>query len=330
MDKQYSEDSRQFVPETMSNMRFAVLVLGHGEMGRSMEHLLSGRHALTFWERNLEDGSENMPLEQAAAQKDFVIFALPALPHAELAERIQAHIPDHCICLSIAKGMDDQGRTPAAVLGGVLGPAGRFGMIYGPMIAEEVRAGRPGFAELGTTQSDVYERARELFAGAPLYLRHCTDVIGVSWAVILKNVYVPLLGAAEEAGLGDNVRGFLATAALEEMARIIESRGGRRGTAYSLAGLGDLVTTATSAGSHHRQVGRDLVHCAPGDTCGTGMNVHSEGIHSLNMVQRFRILDLASFPLLRLVRDIVNEPGDVAAKFRPFLDASFAGAAQRP
>jgi glycerol-3-phosphate dehydrogenase (NAD(P)+) len=293
-----------------------------------MEHLLSGRHALTFWEKNLEDASENIPLETAAADKDFVIFALPAIPHAELAKRIRNSIPAHCVCLSIAKGLDEQGRTPAAVLAENLGPGGRFGMLYGPMVAEELRAGRPGFADLGTTQADVFECTRKLFAGAPLYLRHSTDVIGVSWAVILKNVYVPLLGAAEEAELGDNARGFLATVALEEIARIIEVMGGRRATAYGLAGLGDLVTTATSAGSSHRRIGRDLVHCAPGDTCGTGMNVHSEGIHTLTMVQRHGLLDLASFPVMRLVRDIVNEPRDVAGKIRPFLDAAFARVAQ--
>lgn len=324
MGSQYSVAGRQVYTEIMSAIRYSVLVLGHGEMGRSMEYLLSGRHALTFWERNLEDGSENIPLEEVAAEKDFVIFALPAIPHAELTERIREYIPDHCVCLSIAKGLDEKGRTPAEILGGILGPAGRFGMLYGPMIAEELRAGRPGFAELGTLQTDVFEQSRKLFAGAPLYLRHTTDVIGVSWAVILKNVYVPLLGAVEEAGLGDNARGFLASAALEEIARIVEVMGGRRATAYGLAGLGDLVTTATNAGSHHRQVGRDLVHCAPDDTCGTGVNIHSEGIHALTMVQRFGLLDLAPFPLMRLVRDIVNEPRDVAGKFQPFLDATFA------
>lgn len=304
--------------------RFAVLVLGHGEMGRSMEHLLSGGHALTFWERNLDDGTENIPLETAAADKDFVIFALPANPHAELASRIREHLPAHCVCLSIAKGLDEQGRTPASVLAAHLGPGGRFGMLHGPMIAEELRAGRPGFADLATTQVEIFERTRTLFAGAPLYLRHSTDVIGVSWAVILKNVYVPLLGAVEEAGLGDNARGFLATATLDEMARIIEFMGGRRDTVYGLAGLGDLVTTATSAGSRHRQVGRDLEHCTPDDTCGTGMNRHSEGLHTLAMVQRFGLLDLATLPLMGLVRDIVQEPRNVAAKFRPFLEKHFA------
>lgn len=307
--------------------RFAVLVLGRGEMGRSMEHLLSGRHALTFWERNPVDGTENIPLEAAAADKDFVLFALPANPHAELANRIREHVPAHCICLSIAKGLDEQGRTPASVLTAHLGPRGRFGMLYGPMIAEELRAGRPGFADLATAQADLFEKARLLFAGAPLYLRHSADVIGVSWAVILKNVYVPLLGAVEEAGIGDNARGFLASAALAEMARIIEFMGGRRDTAYGLAGLGDLVTTATSAGSRHRQVGRDLEHCTPEDTCGTGMNRHSEGLHALAMVQRFGLLDLADFPLMALVRDIVQEPRNVAAKFHPFLEKHFTRAA---
>jgi glycerol-3-phosphate dehydrogenase (NAD(P)+) len=191
------------------------------------------------------------------------------------------------------------------------------------MIAEELRAGRPGFADVGTPDPDVFRRVGALFDGTPLHLRHCTDVTGISWAAVLKNVYVPLLGAAEEAGLGDNTRGCLAAAALEEMGAIVGAMGGRRATVSGLAGTGDLVTTATSAGSYHRRVGRDLEHCAPGDTCGTGVNVHSEGIHTLAIIERHGLLDVQSFPLLRLVRDLVHEPRDVALKIRPFLAARF-------
>lgn len=311
----------------MAATRYSVLVLGHGEMGHSMEHLLAGNHSLAFWERDPADGRENFPLEPAAADRDFVLFALPAHPHAELAARIRPHLADRCACLSIAKGLDEAGHTPAAVLAAQLGPGARFGMICGPMIAEELRAGRPGFATLATTNADVFAAARRLFAGTPLYLRHSTDITGVSWAAILKNVYVPLLGAVEEAGLGDNARGFLVAAVVEEMASVIGHLGGRPDSARELAGLGDLVTTATSAGSRHRQVGRDLEHCTPQDSCGTGSNIHAEGIHTLAMIRRHRLLDVDEFPLLALVRDIVQEPRHVAARFGPFLEAAFARSA---
>ncbi len=80
---------------------------------------------------------------------------------------------------------------------------------------------------------------------------------------MLKNVYAILFGVADGLELGDNMRGYLATAAMHELERIVAGLGGSAGAAHRLAGLGDLITTATSKGSHHHELGRRL---ARGDT----------------------------------------------------------------
>ena len=307
----------------MAANRFAVLVLGHGEMGRSMERLLGARHDLTIWERDLRDWTENLPLEQAAADMDFVLFTLPASPHRELGSRLRDHLGEGTLCASIAKGLDEQGDTPAAVLAETLGPRHPFAMLYGPMIAEELRAGRAGFAELGTPDPAVFLAFKRLFAGTRLYLRQCTDVAGLSWGVILKNVYVPLLGAADELQLGDNARGYLLATAAREIGAIIDYMGGDPQTAWGVGTLGDLVTTATSAGSHHRELGRAL---ARGETTG----VSGEGIHTLAMIDRHGLLRLDDFPLLQLVHDMVNHPRDIESKFERFLQRAFGSVVTEP
>jgi glycerol-3-phosphate dehydrogenase (NAD(P)+) len=306
----------------MPSTRYSVLILGHGEMGRAMESLLSPRHELHIWKKNLEDGSENIRLEQAVPGRDFVLFMLHANPHEELARRIRDRLPPGCLCLSVAKGLDEQGRTPAAALTAALGEQGRFGMIYGPMISEELLAGRPGFAELGTSRAEDFERAADLFAGTGLYLRHTADVAGISWAAILKNVYVPLLGATEELGFGDNARGFLIAEAFREIERAVAIKGGRPGTAYGLAGLGDLITTGTSSGSLHRRVGRELAR-GDLDSLRPGSAVHVEGLHTLALIERFGLLELKDFPLLQLMRAVRADPRDVAAKFERYLNKSY-------
>lgn len=85
-----------------------------------------------------------------------------------------------------------------------------------------------------------------LFAGTPLYLEHSTDIEGLSWSAVLKNVYAILFGVADELGLGDNMRGYLAVACAAELGQIVSHLGGSAKTALRLTGLGDLVTTATS------------------------------------------------------------------------------------
>lgn len=296
----------------------SVLILGHGEMGSALEQLLAPRHAVAVWEKDLDSGSESVGLETAAAGRQFIFFAVPAAPHAELAARVASSAPSDCLCLSIAKGLDEQGRTPAAVLARALGDGRRFAVLYGPMIAEELRAGRPGFAELGARYHATFERVEALFEGTPLQVRHAQDVTGLSWCAVLKNVYVPLLGAADGLELGDNMRGALAMAAVAEMDLVVQAMGGRPGTAYGLAGFGDLVTTATSAGSHHRRIGIEMARGTPAGSL-TG-----EGLHALAMIRKFGLIDIAAFPLLQFCAQVVDDPHDIAARLDAVLRDMFA------
>lgn len=291
---------------------FRVLILGHGEMGRAMEYLLRPRHSLAVWERHPGPGSPSVVLESAAGQQDFILFCLPASPHFELASRLRPHLRRDGVCLSVAKGLDEHGRTAALALDGALGPAAAFGVLYGPMISEEIRDGRPAFAQAGTTHAETYGRLCELFAGTSLYLEHTTDIAGISWSAVLKNVYAILFGVADEMGLGDNTRGYLAVAAVDELERIVTGLGGLPESPRRLAGLGDLITTATSAGSHHHEVGRRL---ARGQEALAG-----EGVHTLEMVHAHGLFDSRGYPLFDLIGRLLAEPATARAQMQNFLD----------
>jgi glycerol-3-phosphate dehydrogenase (NAD(P)+) len=291
---------------------FRVLILGHGEMGRAMEFLLRQRHRLSLWERHPKPGGPAVVLEAVAAEQDFILFCLPANPHFELASRLRPHLRRDSVCLSVAKGLDEHGRTAALALDEALGAAAAFGVLYGPMISEEIRDGRPAFAQAGTTHAEIFGRVRELYAGTSLYLEHSADIAGISWSAVLKNVYAILFGVADEMGLGDNTRGYLAVAAVHELERIVAGLGGQPDTPRRLAGLGDLITTATSAGSHHHEVGRRL---ARGQEALTG-----EGVHTLEMVHARKLFDPRGYPLFDLIGRLLAEPAAARAQMQNFLD----------
>ncbi len=301
----------------MSEAPFRVLVIGYGEMGHAMEHLLAGNHELSFWDCRPIQGLRPIHLERAAGQSDFVFFCIPANPHMAMARRLAPMLDPGCICLSIAKGLDERGRTAADVFSEVFGTHQAYGLLYGPMISEEIRADRSGFAQMACSDVQVFDRVKTLFAHTRLYLCYTEDVIGISWAVILKNVYAILFGVADGLGLGDNMRGFLAVQAIGELDTIVQTMGGREATAYHLAGLGDLVTTATSAGSHHHELGRKLARGETGDISG-------EGVHTLAMVDRFSLFDRHAFPLFNLVHTLVRHPEDPGRRIQSYLDAVFA------
>ena len=297
-----------------------VLVLGYGEMGHAMEFLLGGRVALDIWEKFPQAGFRSVVLEQAAPHADIVLFCLPVNPHREVVQSIAPLLRPDCICLSIAKGLDEAGQTAAQIFADVLGEAHPYVLLYGPMISEEIRAGRYAFGQVGCPDAALYAPVQELFSGTRLFTEYTCDIHGISWSVILKNVYAMLFGMADELRLGDNMRGYLAVASLHELDRIVRRMGGRECSSFHLAGLGDLIATATSEASHHHQLGRML---ARGETEG----IEGEGVHTLAMVSRHRLLSEADYPLFHLLHQMVQQPRDVAARIDAFLRARYAGAA---
>ena len=292
--------------------RFRVLILGYGEMGHAMEHLLKGRQQLDIWEKYPQDDFQSVVLEDAAPRADMVLFCLPANPHREIVNQIAPLLKKTCLCLSIAKGLDEAGQTAAQIFARVLGSHQPYSLLYGPMISEEIRANRCAFAQLGCDGMDSYSRVRKLYQGTRLYIEHTADITGISWSVVLKNVYALVFGMADECQLGDNMRGYLAVAALQELDQIVRKMGGKAGSPYHLAGLGDLITTATSEDSHHHELGRMLARAEV-------RGIEGEGIHTLEMVNQHRLFNTENYPLFQLINDIVKSPQGVHEKITGYL-----------
>ncbi len=82
-----------------------------------------------------------------------------------------------------------------------------------------------------------------------------SDVLGVAWCAILKNVYALSLGMCDGMSYSVNTKSALATWALREMAEFIETIGGKKETVLGLAGMGDLITTGFSEHGRNRQAG---------------------------------------------------------------------------
>lgn len=289
-----------------------VLVLGYGEMGHAMEYLLSERLQLDIWDKYPQNNFKSTDLEEAATEADIVLFCLPVNPHLQIATQIAPLLKETCLCISIAKGLDESGKTAAQIFSDVFASHQPYALLYGPMISEEIRAGLFSFAQLGCDDADSFNRAFKLFNATNLYITQTSDITGISWSVILKNVYALIFGMADELALGDNMRGYLTVAALRELEQIVCIMGGQVGSPYHLAGLGDLITTATSENSHHHELGRML---AREEING----IEGEGIHTLAMVSKCQLFDTANYPLFRLIHDIVRQSHDVNKKINTYI-----------
>jgi glycerol-3-phosphate dehydrogenase (NAD(P)+) len=293
-------------------MKRRVLLLGHGRMGRAMEYLLAARHDVRIWDVEGVIKGSHATLEEEVAEAQVVLFCLPVNPHYEIASRIEPHLSENSLCLTIAKGLDESGHTAAQVFEKVFSRGHHYGVMYGPMIAEELSAGQHGFADVVLSDTADMAVIESLFRGSTMVCLHAMDMHGRSWSVILKNVYAILFGVADELKLGKNMRGHLMVGAMAELSGIVQSFGGQAHTPYSYAGLGDLMTTGTSEDSHHHTLGRKLVR-------GDWAEISGEGVHTLRMVEKYQPFDWRGYPLFALARDLVASPQTLHERMEKYL-----------
>lgn len=293
-------------------MKQRVLILGYGEMGHAMEHLLSARHDVRIWNMGAVVKGIHSTLEDEVAEAQVILFCLPVNPHHEIAARIAPHLAKGSLSLTIAKGLDESGQTAARIFDEVLGGRHHYGVVYGPMISEEIRSGRHAFADVVLSDTADFETIQSLFLGSTLICQQASDMHGRNWSVILKNVYAIMFGVSDELKLGNNMRGHLMVTAIAELSGIVQSFGGQARTPYSYAGLGDLLTTATSEDSHHHVLGRQLVR-------GEWSNISGEGVHTLRMVEKYHLFEWRAYPLFSLAHDIVTAPETLRERVEDYL-----------
>lgn len=292
---------------------FKILILGYGEMGHAMEYLLKEHHQLYIWEKFPYADFVSAALNESAPHADIVLFCLPVNPHREVIQQIAPLLKKACLCVSIAKGLDEAGKTAAQIFAEHLVEHQPYALLYGPMISEEIRAGRYAFGQLGCRDLAAFHTMKACFHHTKLCIDHTFDIIGISWSVILKNVYAMVFGMADEFKLGDNMRGYLTVAAMQELNQIVHAMNGQPGSPYHLAGLGDLITTATSESSHHHELGRRLAREETQDISG-------EGPHTLKMINQYQLFNTQNFPLFQLINAIVRHPHSVRLKFDNYLE----------
>ncbi|MGH7680801.1 MAG: NAD(P)H-dependent glycerol-3-phosphate dehydrogenase [Candidatus Eiseniibacteriota bacterium] len=131
----------------------------------------------------------------------------------------------------------------------------RVVVLAGPSHAEEVARRVPTLIVAASKDAALAARAQESFATDWLRIYTNDDVVGVEIGVALKNVIAVAAGISDGLGFGDSTKAALLTRGLAEIARLGVHLGAKPETFAGLAGMGDLIATATSRHSRNRRLG---------------------------------------------------------------------------
>ncbi len=185
-----------------------------------------------------------------------------SVPPSHVVRRVMSaaapHIASEAIVVSASKGLEPEAlKRMTEVLAEVL-PGRRIAALSGPTFAREVYERQPTAATIAAADHDVARRAQAAMNAPHFRLYTSDDPVGVELGGALKNVIAIAAGILEGLGLGSNTRAALITRGLAEMTRLGVTLGAKPLTFAGLAGMGDLVLTATGPLSRNRSLGVEL------------------------------------------------------------------------
>jgi glycerol-3-phosphate dehydrogenase (NAD(P)+) len=199
--------------------------------------------------------------EKALAGVDIILGVMPSAHAREIYRAMRRHVEPQAVFVSATKGLEPAthlriSEVIAEEMG--LASSARVAVLSGPSFALEVAAGDPTAVVLASSNAQLASEVQEEFSGPRFRLYTNDDVIGTEIAGAVKNVIAIAAGICTGLELGTNTVAALVTRGLAEMTRLAVALGGRRETLSGLAGVGDLILTATGELSRNRAVGIEL------------------------------------------------------------------------
>ena len=306
-------------------------VLGAGTWGMALARMLHNNgHQVCVWsalKREVEEFSAtrrhpNLPgmiipdeitfteeVAEVCKERDILLFAVPS-PFVRSTARLAApYISDNQIIVDVAKGIEaDTHLTMTGIIADeIKNPTVKLVALSGPTHAEEVAKDLPTTIVSACEDQKVAEYVQNVFWGTCMRVYTNDDVLGVELCGAVKNVIALAAGIATGLGYGDNAKAALITRGMAEISRLGIAMGCKAETFGGLAGIGDLIVTATSVHSRNNRCGILLGKGIPVEEAikQTGMVV--EGINALPAVMALKEKYHAEMPIVEAAWQIVKE-----------------------
>lgn len=225
-------------------------------------------------------------LEHAIAGSSEVLVVVPSHAFSEVVRQLAILNPSLPSLSWATKGFDPaSGDLLSAVAGRSL-PDTSFAVISGPTFAREVAQGMPTAITVASP-SETHATRLAGYLGSEHFRAYTSpDIVGVQVGGACKNVMAIAAGISDGLGFGANARAALITRGLSEITRLGRKLGGQPDTFMGLAGLGDLVLTATDNQSRNRRMGLALAAGKSIEAARTEIGQEVEGVNTAREVFR--------------------------------------------
>jgi glycerol-3-phosphate dehydrogenase (NAD(P)+) len=179
-----------------------------------------------------------------------IFLALPSRAVESVVRECSGFVDDACLFVNLAKGLSSDGDVLWSKI-----PAKRVASLKGPTFALEMFNGLPSALTFASQQEEDFSFIKKVFSGARITLDFSSDIDGVEYVSVLKNVYAIAIGIVSGRYNSPNVDFMLLTKALNEMRRFLEIKKCNSETVFKYCGIGDLGLTSLNDLSRNRTLG---------------------------------------------------------------------------
>ncbi len=187
----------------------------------------------------------------------------------------------------------------------------RVGCISGPNLSKEILLGQPAAAVIASEYDEVIKLGQSVMGSRKFFTFGSYDVKAAEIAGAFKNIIAVASGILDGIGMGKNMQSLLITRGLREMIYFGVAMG-TDGAAYlGMAGIGDLIATATSPDSRNYNFGKRF---ANGEAYNHIIETTSEvveGVRTLKIINQLAKNEKLTIPIVGILHKVIFEDVDV-------------------
>ncbi len=195
-------------------------------------------------------------LNKIAQQYDTLVFVTPSPYLKSHLKKLKVSLHNKFIITAIKGVVPDENLVCSEYFHQVYDvPYDNLACIGGPSHAEEVALERLSYLTVGCSDHNKAQAFAEILSSEYIKTKTSTDVIGIEYSSVLKNVYAIAAGICSGLKFGDNFQAVLMANAVQEMARFLKIVHPLERNIADSVYMGDLLVTGYSNFSRNRTFG---------------------------------------------------------------------------
>jgi glycerol-3-phosphate dehydrogenase (NAD(P)+) len=247
-------------------------------------------------------------INEAVENSDTLIFAIPSPFIKSHLERLHLPLKDKMLISAIKGIVPDENLVVSDYFAKIYDiPQENIAVLGGPCHAEEVALERLSYLTIGCTNEQRAQTLAGIFNTRFVKTTTSTDVIGIEYASVLKNVYAIVSGICHGLKYGDNFQAIFISNSIVEMEQFINAVNPLERNICGSSYLGDLLVTAYSRFSRNRIFGTMIGKGYSVKTAQLEMEMIAEGYFGTKCIKEVNDEFKVEMPILDTLYSILYE-----------------------